>query len=283
MTLRKFVFSIFLIIGLTAPVQADYEDGMAALDRGDYAAAHAEFMALAKQGNRDAQFALGQMYDFGLGIPQNIPLAFNWYREAAELGHPESQSILGFMHAHGVGTQRNILEGYVWFSLAAAQGNPIAEVNRDKLARGMTAQQRFEADLQVANRQREVNAAIARMQSASKAGEPTEPKAAEEETSDIPIEPASETAAAVPPEPQVFRVQLGAFKVPENAPAVWQELKRTHPDLLKGLQPEISQLDRGTRGGLHLLRVGPLASAQAAEALCISLDERGIDCLVVRP
>jgi hypothetical protein len=53
--------------------------------------------------------------------------------------------------------------------------------------------------------------------------------------------------------------------------------------LLKGLQPEISQLDRGTRGGLHLLRVGPLASAQAAEALCISLDERGIDCLVVRP
>ena len=283
MTLRKFVLSIFLIIGLTAPVQADYEDGMAALNRGDYAAAHAEFMALAKQGNRDAQFALGQMYDFGLGFPQNIPLAFNWYREAAELGHPESQSILGFMHAHGVGTQQNILEGYVWFSLAASQGNPIAEANREKLARGMTAEERAKADLQVANRQREVIAAIVRVQSASKAGEPAEPKAAEQEASDIPIEPTSETATTVPPELRVFRVQLGAFKLPENAPAVWQELQRTHPELLKGLQPQISRVDRGTRAALHFLRVGPLASAQSAEALCISLDERGVDCFVVMP
>jgi cell division septation protein DedD len=167
----------------------------------------------------------------------------------------------------------------VWFSLAAAQGNPIAEDNRDELARVMTAQQRSEADLQVANRQREVNA---RMQSASKAGGPAEPKAAEEEVADLPIEPASETATGAPPKPQVFRVQLGAFKVPENAPAVWQELKRTHPDLLKGLQPDILRVDRGTKGALLLLRVGPLANAQSADELCNSLNERDVDCLVVR-
>ncbi len=94
---------------------------------------------------------------------------------------------------------------------------------------------------------------------------------------------ASETATGAPPEPQVFRVQLGAFKVPENAPTVWQELKRTHPDLLKGLQPDISRVDRGTKGALHLLHVGPLASAQSADELCNSLNERGVDCLVVRP
>ncbi len=283
MTPGKFVLSIFLIIGLTAPVQANIEDGLAALDRGDYETAHAEFLALAKQGNRDAQFALGQIYDFGIGFPQNVTKAFNWYREAAGLGHPGAQSILGFMHAYGVGTQQNIVEGYVWFSLAAAQGNPIAEDNRDELARVMTAQQRSKAEIQAANRQREVNAEIARVQSASKAGGPTEPKAAEEEVADLPIEPASETATGAPPEPQVFRVQLGAFKVPENAPAVWQELKRTHPDLLKGLQPDISRVVRRTKGALHLLRVGPLASAQSADELCNSLNERGVDCLVVRP
>ena len=114
MTPRKFVLSIFLIIGLTAPVQAEFEDGMAALDRADYERAHAEFLPLAKQGNRDAQFALGQMYDLGIGLPRNVTTAFNWYREAAELGHPGAQSILGFMHAYGVGTQQNIVEGYVW-------------------------------------------------------------------------------------------------------------------------------------------------------------------------
>ena len=245
--------------------------------------AQAEFLALAKQGNRDAQFALGQMYQFGTGFPQDDAAAFDWYREAAELGHPGAQSILGFMHAYGVGSQQNILEGYVWFSLAAAQGNPIAEDNRNKLAHLMTAQQRTEAEMQAANRQREVNAAIARLQSASKAVGPAESKAAEAEAPDIPIEPASETDTGAPLEPQAFRVQLGAFRVPENAPAAWQELQRTYPDLLKGLQPEISRVDRGTKGALHFLRVGPLASAQSAAALCTSLNEHGVDCLVVRP
>ena len=280
---RVYVVAVLLIIGLAAQVRADFEDGAAALGRGAYATAHAEFLALAKQGNRDAPFALGQMHHLGTGFPQNDAVAFKWYREAAELGHPGAQSILGFMHAYGVGTRQDILEGYIWFSLAAAQGNPIAEDNRDKLARVLTADQRTEADIEAAKRQLEIDVAIARLRSGPKTDAPAETEAVDKAPRDIPIEPAGETATAAPPKSRVYRVQLGAFKIPENAPVAWQRFQRLHPDLLGELQADIRSVELGDRGMFHILRVGRLADAQSAEYLCGSLLERGVDCLVVKP
>ncbi len=77
-------------------------------------------------------------------------------------------------------------------------------------------------------------------------------------------------------------MQLGAFKRPDNAFAVWRKLRKIRSDLLRGLHHHVDRVDRGTKGVLHLLQVGPLADAEAAKALCDGLAQRGVDCFVVR-
>ncbi len=79
-----------------------------------------------------------------------------------------------------------------------------------------------------------------------------------------------------------FRVQLGAFAIAENAPAVWRHLRAAQPDLLGDLQIRVQRLDSGVRV-LHLLQAGPLANIEVARALCAALTARGIDFLVVNP
>ena len=65
---------------------ADYEDGMAAYESGDYATALQEFRPLAEQGHAVAQFNLGVMYDHGYGVPENDTEAAKWFRKVAEQG-----------------------------------------------------------------------------------------------------------------------------------------------------------------------------------------------------
>ncbi len=85
--------------------------------------------------------------------------------------------------------------------------------------------------------------------------------------------------AATPP--AAFRVQLGAFRIAENAPAVWRRLRVAQPDLLGGLRQSVLRVGRGERV-FHLLQVGPLTGTEAAKSLCAALAARGVDCLVVK-
>ena len=252
--IRRLALAVVLSLGLIVPAAADYQQGVAALERGDYAAAQGEFVALAERGHRDALFALGQMHRFGTGVTQDDAKAFEWFRMAAERGHPNAQAFLGFLYAHGVGTRQDRSQAYLWFSLAAMQGNPVAMDNRDKLARSLTAAQRTEADRLVAKRRRQ----------------------AKKLRAELAPPPAGSEAGA-------FRAQLGAFRVPENAPAAWRRLRQSQSDLLGELQHQIRRVDLGEQGVLHVLQVGPLADAEAAKALCDGLAERGVDCLVVKP
>ncbi len=50
-----------LLFGASA--RADYRDGLAALQRGDYAVAREEFLLLANEGHASAQYSLGFLYD----------------------------------------------------------------------------------------------------------------------------------------------------------------------------------------------------------------------------
>jgi len=55
------------------------EDGEAAYARKDYATALELFRPLAEQGDAQAQYNLGVMYDTGEGVPQDYALAVKWY------------------------------------------------------------------------------------------------------------------------------------------------------------------------------------------------------------
>ena len=95
----------------------------------------------ASQGNADAQFNLGVMYDFGQGVPQDYAQAVKWYRLAADQGDAKAQYNLGFACANGEGVTQDYVQAHMWFNLAAAQGKENGKNSRDLVAGKMSPQQ----------------------------------------------------------------------------------------------------------------------------------------------
>jgi len=73
-------------------VLADYYDGLRAFDSGNYTAAAKEWFTSGSQGDVNSQFRLAQLYEQGLGIPQNFIEAHRWYNLAASQGHAEART-----------------------------------------------------------------------------------------------------------------------------------------------------------------------------------------------
>ena len=108
--LKHVVVAIILILGFAAPAAAGrLEDADAAFKRRDYATAVRLIRPLAEQGDANAQYNLGVLYDNGLGVPQDK------------------------------------VRAYMWFTLSAAQGKDGAAAFRDLIARRMTPAQIVEA------------------------------------------------------------------------------------------------------------------------------------------
>src|SRR5690606_8850943 len=83
----------------------------------------------ARRGDRVAQYNLGLMHAFGLGVDENPVEAAAWYRKSAEQGYDKAQAVLGLYYAAGVGVPRDVQEAVRWWKLAAAQGNADAQFN----------------------------------------------------------------------------------------------------------------------------------------------------------
>ena len=80
-------FLALAIMAMAVPAYAGpYEDGLAAYEREDYATALKFWRPLAEQGNADAQFNLGGMYDSAEGVPYDYAEVAKWYRKAADQG-----------------------------------------------------------------------------------------------------------------------------------------------------------------------------------------------------
>lgn len=131
--------------------RAGVERGVAAIKRGDAAAALRELVPLAQQGHAHAQYNLGLMYVKGQGVPQDFAEARKWFRSAAAQGLGGALYNLGVMSARGDGVPQDDVQAHAWFNLAAqrypaGQGRDRAVESRDALARKLTPMQRFEAE-----------------------------------------------------------------------------------------------------------------------------------------
>ena len=132
-----------------------------------------ELRLAAEQGDPDAQYELGRMYNKGEGVPPDgqeavrwLQLAAEqgnadaqlilgladaggeaarWYRLAAEQGNANAQAVLGAMYVTGEGVPQDYVQSHKWLNLAASRTTPEkAEDNRslrDQLAELMTAPQ----------------------------------------------------------------------------------------------------------------------------------------------
>jgi TPR repeat protein len=132
-----------------APTWADFEAGMDAYGRGDYATALREWRPLAERGHAGAQYNLGMLYDFRKGVPQDFATARQWYEKAAAQGHAGAQNNLGGLYEFGHGVTRNDVLAYMWYHIAAHSTDDTwrdaAVENRDEIADGMTSAQIAEA------------------------------------------------------------------------------------------------------------------------------------------
>ena len=145
MPLRFPIALVLSIICLAVPAWADYQAGMDAYGRGDYATALREWRPLGEQGDPIAQFRLGSLYENGDGVPRDFAKARQWYEKAAAQGEAKAQFYLGIQSAYGEGGPRDLVQAHMWYSLAAGNGNAHAPGYRDDLARQMTPAQIAEA------------------------------------------------------------------------------------------------------------------------------------------
>ncbi|MGN1139251.1 MAG: tetratricopeptide repeat protein [Ruminococcus sp.] len=87
----------------------------------------ADLLQAAKNGDADAQFVLGFMYDKSVVGKCDDQEAIKWFRKAAEQGHAKAQYNLGKKYYSGFGVQLNNQEAVKWFRKAAEQGYAYAQ------------------------------------------------------------------------------------------------------------------------------------------------------------
>ena len=105
------------------------EEGQAAYNSGNYAAALRYWKPLADQGEAAAQYKLAGLYQFGLGVDRDSALAVTYIRKAAEQGWAEAQSSLSDLYAVGQGVPQDYTQALIWGRKAAEQGLAVAQYN----------------------------------------------------------------------------------------------------------------------------------------------------------
>ena len=103
------------------------EDARAAYEAGDYATALRLFETLAEQGDADAEYALGDMYLSGNGVPRDADQALIWLGRAADHGKPVVGWLLGQIYdgslQHlGVDVPQDFGLAVKWYAKSAAAG-----------------------------------------------------------------------------------------------------------------------------------------------------------------
>ena len=85
------------------------------------------------------------MYNNGQGVPQDYKEAVKWYRLSAEQGDREAQYNLGNRYYHGQGVPQDYLSAHMWWNLSGSNGYKDAVKNRNIVEEKMTPSQIEEA------------------------------------------------------------------------------------------------------------------------------------------
>src|SRR5262249_52017634 len=80
---------------------ADFDDGAQAMRVGQYAVAFDQWRRAAEGGDARSQYGLGYLYQFGLGVSADDLEAKAWYQKAADQGEPNALFALGLIYEAG--------------------------------------------------------------------------------------------------------------------------------------------------------------------------------------
>jgi len=127
--MKLFIFSALIVIALSGPALAGFNEGVVAYQAGDVPLAVKEFRAGADEGHSDSQFNLGLMYEQGIGVEKDEKEAVVWYLKAAQLGNSNAQYNLAVLYENGRGCDVNFKEAHKWYREAVVQGDGLAVGN----------------------------------------------------------------------------------------------------------------------------------------------------------
>ncbi|WP_439815771.1 tetratricopeptide repeat protein [Zavarzinia sp. CC-PAN008] len=143
-------FAALLSFGAAAS-SGDKPPGREAYDNGDFTTAMTVMMPLARNGDASAQFDVGTMYDFGLGVAADRTEAARWYRRAADQGDATAQYNLAVMYEEGTGVEKDLVTAYVYYALAARGIAPeYARRNQAAVRAQLSSDQLAQAEQRVA-------------------------------------------------------------------------------------------------------------------------------------
>ena len=118
---------------IVAEKASRFDQGIAAYDSGDFAAAYRIWAALAREDDLGAMRNAAQLLRQGKGVEKDSVAAFNLYREAAEKGLVTAMANVGEMYLTGEGTQKNPEAAAAWYARAATAGLSIAQMKMSEL------------------------------------------------------------------------------------------------------------------------------------------------------
>lgn len=104
----------------------------------------------AASGNRIAMHDLGHYHATGAASTPNIETAVSWFTKAAERGVLDSQFNLGVLYQGDSGIERDVVSSYVWFEIAGAQGDKVAAQRGALMARDLTTEQLSQGKTRIA-------------------------------------------------------------------------------------------------------------------------------------
>jgi len=113
---------LFCCLVSAQAIAGPYEDGIAAYDRGEYAAALSLWLPLAEHGNVSAQYNVAVLYEKGQGVAQDYREAARWYLKAAEQGDPEAQYSIGVLYEKGLGGPQDPERAQQWYASVIVNG-----------------------------------------------------------------------------------------------------------------------------------------------------------------
>ena len=123
------VIALAIFSAFSTPSRADFLTGLTLAQQGDFVGALREWKPMAEQGDAEAQYYVGSLFNKGYGVPQNSKKAFKWFEKAAALGHLNAQFNLGNMYFDGRGTAMDYEKSVEWHRKAADRGHAEAQFN----------------------------------------------------------------------------------------------------------------------------------------------------------
>lgn len=118
---------LLLMMGATPATAQTLDEALAAYKRKDYASAWRGLLVHADRGNAVAQYNLGLMYTYSMGIPRDYTEPLKWFLLAAAQGNVRAQQQLAAMYGRGMGVPRDEAEAVKWYRRAAEGGNAYAQ------------------------------------------------------------------------------------------------------------------------------------------------------------